>query len=198
MKDQNNPDNLTMVEISNSPLKAFGIFSIIYLIISTLISLLILSTGESFGLFTLIGLYLFYSILMCIALKFKPPKSRVLIDDRKINCFIQNNLCFEIKWIQIEEIIIYKEIRDVPKMRYITKSTLKGYSLNFKGNNLQKTIRLWCLAFGVYNQKKILNTIKNLSETKKIQLNVDDSFRPVITLAETPCQEYHKYYKQNK
>ena len=43
-----------MVEISNSPLKAFGIFSIIFLIISTLISLSILSTGESFGLFTLI------------------------------------------------------------------------------------------------------------------------------------------------
>lgn len=193
MKDQNNPDNLKMVEISNSRKKEFLIGSFIYLIIASSIILLFFLVDAFFAMFLIFGHAFGYLLFICVILNVKPHKNKISINNRKILIFIKDNLFLEIEWNKIEEIIIFEEIRDLPPLRYRMKSSSNGYSLEFKGKDLHKTLRLWCLAFRPYHQKKVLNTIRNFGKIMEIQVNTDQSFRPSISYTERPCEEYTNF-----
>ena len=194
MKNQNNPDNLTTVEISNSRKKEFLIVSLIYFIMVNSIVLLFFLVDAFFAMMLIFGFIFGYILFICVTINMTPHKNKISINNRKILVFIKDNLFLEIEWNKIEEIIIFEEIRDLPPMRYRMKASSKEYSLEFKGKDLHKTLRLWCLAFRHYHQKKVLKTIRNFGKTMEIQVNVDQSFRPSISYPERTCEEYTKFY----
>ncbi|MFW9874975.1 MAG: hypothetical protein ACFFG0_17855 [Candidatus Thorarchaeota archaeon] len=152
--------------------------------------------------FIIIGLVLppiLYIIFMWI--KERKKKSKLVVSNTQIEFYWLKHLFMQIDWFEITSIKIYGERWRYPS--YGTKfwSIVRfGFTLQFLGPNLDKTVRLWCFPFNIKKQGLIISGLLKFSEKLDVKIEIDESNgKELIVKPDEPlCPEFLNFYKNHK
>jgi len=188
MRSPSNDEHQDKVEVVSSTRKIFFFIVLGYSSFLIPFSLFLLLLDEPLAFLGLSLPWFIFALLIYAIFASWSSRTKFSLTRISLEIFVDKTLFLELNWDEIERIIVFKEERKIQITRYRIKDTMTGYSLRIKGDELDKTIRLWCFGFGLRNQEKIVAFLKTMCKKITIQISIDDTPKRMIERQEFPCE----------
>lgn len=141
-------------------------------------------------------LYIFF-----IWFKDQKRKSMLVASNVKIEFYWVKNLFLQINWADIKTIKIFGERWKNPDYDAKIPSIIySGFTLQFIGPNLNKTVKLWCFPFKYKKQGVIISGLLKIGERLDKEIEIDESESEVLIVnSDDPlCPEFQNFYDKHK
>ena len=128
-------------------------------------------------------------------------KSKLVVTNFKIEFYWLNFLFLQINWADIKTIKIFGERWKYPShSARIPPIIYSGFTLQFIGPNLNKTVRLWCFPYKYKKQGMIISRLLQFCEKLDKEIDIDESEREIIIVKPDKilCPEFQNFYDKQK
>ncbi|MHA2474418.1 MAG: hypothetical protein ACXAES_14425 [Promethearchaeota archaeon] len=124
-------------------------------------------------------------------------ESKIVITNTSIEIYWLNHLFLQMDWSEIKTIKIFKERWKTMYYRgRIGSGVHSGYTVQFIGLNIDKTVRLWCFPFKYKNQRLIMSGLQEFSMKLNKLIEIDESYREPIGIDDPKCPEFAEFYEK--